>query len=301
VVTLLVVDADVRAYAALERALGARGHTLLAATDSRAALALARAQHPSHALVGPVPRRGALARQLEGAGVGVIALVGPPFEPGMPGVVTFEPPLDVPRVMAWLDGAQPRARSARRARVDSRRVLLVVRAGRALRCPATVSARTVTTMAEAYEALTRPHDLVVVDDELPAARKILAAAAEQGRCAYLLTRAHALDEEALRLGAAGVLAPERIAEVAELPIMRRTGPVAVPLALRDAVLALLAEPMPHQELVARFDRLVLEFRKNQHETAVAAAAAAGMPRTTFMRRVRAEEAGPEHPSRKPKR
>jgi hypothetical protein len=29
VVTLLVVDADARAYAALERALGARGHTLL--------------------------------------------------------------------------------------------------------------------------------------------------------------------------------------------------------------------------------------------------------------------------------
>jgi hypothetical protein len=286
--TLLVVGRDVWGHGALERALGARGHTVLSSTDAPSALAVADAEGPTHVLVCDIERRATLVRQLS-RGDRVIALVGGPVEPELARLARFADPIDPARVAAWLEKAQPRPRSGRRARVRPRCVLFCVRSRRSSRIPPTVRAEVVTTTAAAYEALAREHDLVVIDDALEGARSILAVAVEQGRCVYVLTDDGARAEELLRLGAAGTLSWESIEAVADVPLERAKGAVPMDAAFREEFLRLLDAPLPHAERMRQIGRLLLGATLERHKSVRRAAAAAGLSRTTFLRGVRDDD------------
>ena len=219
----------------------------------------------------------------------MVALVGGPVEPELARVATFADPIDAARIAAWLERAQPRPRSGRRARVRLRGVLFVVASGRTPRTPGTVRAEVVTTTAAAYEALARTQDLVVIEDALEGAQAILAVAVEQGRCVYVLTDDGARSEEFLRLGAAGTLSWERIEAVADVPLERPKGAVPMDPAFREKLLRLLDAPLPHAERMRQIGRLLLAEKRERHKSVRRAAAAAGVARTTFLRLVRDDD------------
>jgi hypothetical protein len=245
------------------------------------------AEQPSHALVGRVPEHVIVVRALAALdSIQRIALAGPRRGGALTELPRFARPPDA-ALLPWLEGAvaQHGTSSPRRTRVGRRRVLFVLRPGQGLQPSTLLQADIATTTEEAYDALAREHDLVVVERAFRRSSQIISLAVEQGRCVYLLTR-DALDDEALRLGVLGSIAPDALDELASVTIVTPAVRPSVSAALRERVLELLEEPLPLARKVERFEQLLLSDAQEQFGSDRRAAAALGIPRSTLRRWIR---------------
>jgi DNA-binding NtrC family response regulator len=293
---LLVVDDDERFCRAIERWLTARGHTVVSAKDATSALAVINAEPINHALVDfclSNASGGDVARALlaESRNIHLAFVTAWPEraskDADILGVEILEKPATPAHILEWMatvEFTQHEACSGRRDVVPLRKVLYVAVAPNAT-LPGSVVGRVITRTKDAYDELPHSYDLVLVDGAHPGLERVIGTAVEHGCCVYVVASNPRDAERAHAAGAVGVLSPKDIPQLADIPLRKPSLRVPILPWVRAKAVDIMTSALPHEQKMEALERLLLEDAAARHGSDRVAAAAVGLPRATFQRRL----------------